>query len=66
MAKGISAGVSNPMQTKDYYAREDIARSYLDFGVPRKFAVQWICAKLNVSEEISERACDYVYYHSKD
>ena len=28
--------------------------------------LQWICAKLNVSEEISERACDHVYYHSKD
>ena len=66
MAKGISLGVSNPTQMEDYYACEDIARSYLDFGVPRRLAVQWICAKLNVSEEISESACDYVYYHSKN
>lgn len=66
MAKGFGSRVSKDSQTEDYYACEDIARSYLDFGVPRKLAVQWICAKLNVSEEISERACDYVYYHSKD
>ena len=66
MAKGSGVGVSNPTQVEDYYACEDIARSYLDFGVPRKVAVQWICAKLNVSEEISERACDHVYFLSKD
>lgn len=66
MAKGLLSRVSNDSQMEDYYACEDIARSYLDFGVPKKLAVQLICAKLNVSEEISERACDYVYYHSKD
>ena len=66
MFKGFSSGVSNDSQMEDYYACQDIARSYLDFGVPRKLAIQWICAKLNVSEEISERACDHVYYQSKD
>ena len=66
MAKGLLSRVSNDSQMEDYYACEDTARSYLDFGVPKKLAVQLICAKLNVSEEISERACDYVYYHSKD
>ena len=66
MFKGLLPRVSNDSQTEDYYACEDISRSYLDFGVPRKLAVQWICAKLNVRGEISERACDYVYYHSKD
>ena len=66
MAKGLLSRVSNDSQMEDYYACEDIARSYLDFGVPKKLAVQLICAKLNVSKEISERACDYVYYHSKD
>lgn len=64
MVKGSNSRVSNDSQTEDYYACEDIARSYFDFGVPRKLAVQWICAKLNVSEEISERACDYVYFKS--
>jgi len=66
MFKGLLSRVSNDSQMEDYYACQDVARSYLDFGVPRKLAVQWICAKLNVSEEISERACDHVYCHSKD
>lgn len=54
------------MQMEDYYACEDIARSYRDFGVPKSLAEEWICTKLNVSKELSERACDHVYYHSKD
>ena len=58
--------ISKNVQNSSYYSCQDVARSYLDFGVPRKLAVQWICVKLNVSEEISERACDHVYYHSKD
>lgn len=66
MFKGLQSRVSNDSQMEDYYACKDIARSYRDFGVPRELAVQWICAKLSVSEEISERACDHVYYHSKD
>ena len=66
MFKGLLSRVSKDSQMEDYYACQVVARSYIDFGVPRKLAVQWICAKLNVSEEISERACDHVYYHSKD
>ena len=66
MAKAFGVRVSNPMQMEDYYACEDIARSYLDFGVSKSLAEEWICTKLNVSKELSERACDYVYYHSKD
>ena len=66
MAKTFGVRVSNPMQMEDYYACKDIARSYLDFGVPKSLAEEWICTKLNVSKELSERACDYVYYHSKD
>jgi hypothetical protein len=66
MAKDLLSKIFNGGGESTYYDCEDIAHSYLDFGVPKKLAVQWICAKLNVSEEISERACDYVYYHSKD
>ena len=66
MFKGLLSRVSNDSQMEDYYVCQDVARSYLDFGVPKNLAVQWICAKLDVSEEISERACDHVYYHSKD
>ena len=65
MTKGFGVEVSNPMQMEDYYACEDIARSYSDFGVPKSLAEEWICAKLSVSNELSERACDHVYYHSK-
>ena len=36
MAKGLLSRVSNDSQIEDYYACEDIARSYLDFGVPKK------------------------------
>lgn len=66
MIKGFGIGVSNPMQMEDYYACEDIARSYRDLGVPKSLAEEWICTKLSVSKELSERACDHVYYHSKD
>ena len=66
MFKGLLSSVSKDSQMEDYYACQDVARSYYDFGVPHSLAVQWICAKFNVSEEISERACDHVYYHSKD
>ena len=66
MAKAFGVRVSNPMQMEDYYACDDIARSYHDFGVPKSLAEEWICTKLNVSKELSERACDHVYYHSKD
>lgn len=66
MFKGLLSSVSNDSQMEDYYACEDVARSYLDFGVPKSLAEEWICTKLNVSKELSERACDYVYYHSKD
>ena len=66
MAKDLLSKIFNEGGESTYYDCKDIAHSYLDFGVPKKLAVQWICVKLNVSEEISERACDYVYYHSKD
>lgn len=47
-----------------YYLCEDLARSYRDFGVPYKLAKEWVSSKLEVSEDVSERACDHVYYHS--
>ena len=66
MFKGLLSRVSNDSQMEDYYACQDVARSYLDFGVPKGLTVEWICSNLNVSEKVAERACDHVYYHSKD
>lgn len=66
MFNGLLTRKSNASQKEDYYACEDIARSYRDFGVPKSLAEEWICTKLSVSKELSECACDHIYYHSKD
>lgn len=66
MGKGVFSKISEYAQKDAYYHCEDVARSYRDFGVPKSLAEEWICAKSNVSKELSERACDHVYYHSKD
>ena len=50
----------------EYYSCEDMARSYRDFGVPYNLAKEWVRSKVNASAEVVERACDNVYYHSKD
>lgn len=44
----------------------EVATSYRDFGVPYSLAVEFICSKVNVGEEIVERVCQQVYYLSKD
>lgn len=58
--------ISKNVQNSSYYYCQDVARSYRDFGVPYSLAVEWICSKLKANREVVERACDHVYYHSKD
>ena len=65
MGKGVFSKISEYAQKDEYYRCEEVARSYRDFGVPKSLAEEWICTKLNVSKELSARACDYVYYHSR-
>ena len=66
MFKSLKDKISKDSQNSAYYICDDLARSYRDFGVPYSLAVEWICSKVNVGEEIVERACQQVYYLSKD
>lgn len=66
MVKGLLSRLCNDSKKSAYYLCDDLARSYYDFGVPYSLAVEWISSKVNARDEVVERACQQVYFHSKD